>query len=412
MDFYPFSMPGGGVNRRNLLKGTVAAVGSALPGSGAPLVAPRAAVTGLEIFYVKVNRRGNWLIPRIRTSAGVTGIGDSSQSGDDAATVRFLHQFFEALKGRSIYDVEWFRATVRPTVDANGQPAAVAASALEHCLWDIHGQILSLPTYELFGGRVQSRIRNYANINRSTDPRTPDGFARMAERAVAAGFDAVKLAPFDDMPKGLTDAKTIEEFTQRGLECAAAVRRTIGPKRDLLVDAHSHFNVERGIELARRFEPLNLFWLEEVTPAKPIEDLSTINRVARMPTAGGETVRGVEGFYPYIAAGAVDIVMPDVKFCGGMLELRKIAALAEGARLRVAPHGPASPVGNAVAAQVCATMPNFLILEFSYGEVPWRAELIDPPETIVDSALPLSTRPGLGIRLNEKTAAKYAAVIR
>jgi galactonate dehydratase len=400
------------VNRRDLLKSAAAPALLALKGTGIARGAPRAIVTGLETFYVKVNQRGNWLIPRLQTSAGVTGIGDASQSHDDAATLRFIRQFFEALKGRSIYDVEWFRATVQPAVAGNGRPASMAASALEHCLWDIHGKLLSLPDYELFGGRLRAQIRNYANINRSTDPRTPEGFARMAEKAVAAGFDAVKLAPFDDMPKGLTDGSRIEQFTQRGLECVAAVRRAIGPKRDLLVDAHSRFNVERGMELARSLESMNLFWLEEATPATPIEDLATINRLAKMPTAGGESIRGIEGFYPYIKAEAVDILMPDVKICGGMLELLKIAALAEGARLQVAPHGPASPVGNAAAAQVCAAMPNFLILEFSYGEVPWRAELVDPPETIVDSCLPLSDRPGLGIRLNEKTAAQHAAVIR
>ncbi|HXJ39967.1 MAG TPA: enolase C-terminal domain-like protein, partial [Bryobacteraceae bacterium] len=118
---------------------------------------------------------------------------------------------------------------------------------------------------------------------------------------------------------------------------------------------------------------------------------------------------GVKGFLPYINAGSVDIVMPDVKYCGGMLELKKVASLAEAAGLRVSPHGPASPVGNAAAAQVCAGMPNFLILEFSFGEVPWRAELIDPPEEGDKGFLRISSRPGLGIRLNEKTAAKYKA---
>jgi galactonate dehydratase len=91
-----------------------------------------------------------------------------------------------------------------------------------------------------------------------------------------------------------------------------------------------------------------------------------------------------------------------------MLELKKISALAEGAGLLMSPHGPASPVGNVAAAQVAATVPNFNILEFSYGEVPWRAELIDPPEDITNSSLALSTRPGFGITLNEKAAAKYA----
>jgi galactonate dehydratase len=101
--------------------------------------------------------------------------------------------------------------------------------------------------------------------------------------------------------------------------------------------------------------------------------------------------------------------MPDVKYSGGMLEVKKVGVLAESAGLKVAPHGPASPVGNAAAAQVCATMPNFLILEFSYGEVPWRAELIDPPEDVSNGRLLVTERPGLGIRLNEKIAAKYRA---
>ena len=134
----------------------------------------------------------------------------------------------------------------------------------------------------------------------------------------------------------------------------------------------------------------------------------SINREAKMPTAGGETIYGVRGFYPYIAARAVGIVMPDVKYCGGVFELKKIAALAEGAGLSVAPHGPASPVGNVVAAHVCATLPNFHILEFSYGEAPWRAEVIDPPEDFLKGGyLALTDRPGYGIELNEKVLAAH-----
>jgi len=374
--------------------------------------APKVTITGLETFRIKVNKRGDWLITRLQTSAGVTGLGDASQSGNvagnDARMLEFLRQFFAAMKGRSIYDVEYLRGMAMPEAARSKLPAAVAMSALEQCLWDIQGKVFGIPAYDLFGGRVQSRIRQYANINRSTDPRTPDGFAEMAGRAVAAGFDAVKLAPFDEMPRDLSNASVIEEYTQRGVACAEAVRKKIGPKADLLIDVHSHLDLKRGLELARRMEHLNLFWLEEVTPAVRLEDLAAINREAKMPTAGGELILGVKGYYPYIKAEAVDIVMPDVKFCGGMLELKKIAAMAEGAGLLTSPHGPASPVGNIAAAHVCATLPNFNILEFSFGEVPWRAELIDPPERIVDSALPLTTAPGFGITLNEKVAARYA----
>ena len=367
----------------------------------------RITVTDLDIFTVKVNRRGNWLFTRLRTSGGVHGIGEASH-GKDELVVALLRRFFDQLKGRGIFDIEWLRQAAKSEIAEHGISAAVALSSLEQCLWDIQGKVFGVPVYQLLGGQLRDHIRNYANINRSTEQRTPAGFAAMAEKAVAAGFNAVKLAPFDDMPPRLTDPDKREEFTKLGLDCAAAVRRVIGPERDLLIDVHSRYDLERGRDLTRRFEPLNLFWLEEVTPAQPIDWLATINREAKMPTAGGETLYGVHGFYPYVTAGAVDIVMPDVKYCGGVLELKKIAALSEGAGLLVAPHGPASPVGNVVAAHVCATLPNFHILEYSFGEVPWRAEVIDPPESVLKGGyLALTNRPGYGIDLNEKVLAAH-----
>jgi galactonate dehydratase len=275
-------------------------------------------------------------------------------------------------------------------------------------MWDLQGKALNVPVYQLFGGMLNRRIRNYANINRSTTERSPEGFAKMAAAAVHAGFDAVKLAPWDDMPRDWSNTAKLDEITALGTERAKAVRKAIG-SRDLLLDAHSHFSLERGLKLAADMEPLNLFWLEEVTPSKPVDNLAAINRAAKMPTAGGESIYGVRGFLPYIAGKAVDIAMPDVKYCGGMLELKKISALAEAAGMPVSPHGPASPIGNVAAAHVCATIPNFQILEFAFGETEWRPELIDPPEQIDKGYLTLSDRPGLGVSLNDRVAAQQAA---
>lgn len=375
--------------------------------------APKFLISDMELVHVRVNKRGNWLIPRLKTANGLSGLGDASQSTNDEECIRFLRQYLDMLRGKSVFDVAWFRRASAPVRAQNGgnfgrTPSGVAASAIEQCLWDLQGKALGLPAYELFGGRIQDRIRLYANINRSTDDRTPAGFAANAKRAVEAGFDAIKLAPFDDMPAKAADRGQLEHFMQLGIDCAQAVRDVIGPKRDLLVDVHSHFNCPDGIELARRFEPLNLYWLEEVCPPEPVEDLAAVNKSAKMPTAGGEQIHGVKGFYPYIKAEAVDVVMPDVKVTGGMAELKMIAAMAEGAGLMCSPHGPASPVGNAAAAHVMATVPNFEIFEFSFGEVPWRAELVDPPERVDSSALIFPERPGLGYTINQKIAAKYA----
>jgi L-alanine-DL-glutamate epimerase-like enolase superfamily enzyme len=205
-----------------------------------------------------------------------------------------MRRFTELLKGRSVFDIEWLRATVASDVSTGGTSAACALSALEQCQWDIIGQALNLPVYQLFGGALRLSIRNYANINRSTDPRTPGGFASMAERAIQAGFDAVKLA------HDLSDGAKVEEITQLGIDRASAVRKAIGPARDLLLDAHSKFDLPRGLELMNRVEVLKLFWLEEVPP---VPGLPAIRHAERMPTAGGEVIYGAGGFLRYITPG-------------------------------------------------------------------------------------------------------------
>jgi galactonate dehydratase len=383
------------MRRRTLLSGVA---GTAL---SSPLATPAGrervpVVESIEVSRIRVNHRGNWLLLRIKASNGLTGLGDASHGGDETAQLQAIQKLFAELKGRSIYDVEWLRSC--PVSD---RVTATALSALEQTLWDLQARTARVAVYDLFGGALRTEIRTYANINRTVVDRTPQGFVEVAKRAINDGFDAVKLAPFDGMPKLEGNDAKVAEWMDLGVACAEAVRAAIGPKCDLMIDLHSHLDRERGLRLLERLQPLNLFWIEEVTAAKPLSDLATINAAGKMPTAGGESIYGVEGFFPYIAAKAVGVTMPDVKCCGGLLETKKIAAIAEGAGLQVSPHGPASPVGNMAAAHVCATLRNFVILEHAYGEVPWRADLINPPEKFVNGRIRLTGAPGLGIEWNE-----------
>lgn len=390
------------MNRRQLLQTSLAAplafTGSA---SGAP--GPKAIIEKIEVFQVKVNHRGNWVLVRLTTTDGITGLGDASH-GNDAQVLPLLKTFFSSLKGRSAFDVEPLRSALWPELDRLGRSGVVAFGGLEHAMHDIQGKALGVPVWALFGGKLHSKIRHYANINRTVTERTPEGFSSVAELGLKDGFTAFKLASFDGMPRN--DAAKIPAFTQIGIDCIAGVRKTVGPASDLLVDGHSNFNRVRGLELARRLEPMKLFWLEEV--CRDTADLAAINKAAVMPTAGGESIFGTKGYFPYIKAEAVDIVMPDIKYCGGLLETKKIAAMAEAAGMPCAPHGPASPIGNMAAAHVCATLPNFLILELGYGETNWRGELTDPPEVFDKGYLTVPDKPGFGITLNEKTTVKHA----
>src|SRR6202453_4058158 len=145
-------------NRRSVLRGlALSPLALADKFASSQTALPKLTVEGLEVFQVKVNRRGNWTIARLKTSGGISGLGDASQSGKDEQTLVYLKQFSDLLRGRTIFDVEWLRKVTAPTVPQYGTPAAVAASALDQCLWDLQGQAFSVPTYELFGGRIQER---------------------------------------------------------------------------------------------------------------------------------------------------------------------------------------------------------------------------------------------------------------
>jgi galactonate dehydratase len=363
-------------------------------------------IAKLEIFRVRVNRRGGWLLARITTDRGVSGLGDASHGGRDQVVRGLMMKYFETLRGGSPWQVESYKQKLLPDVLRSGRTAAVASSALEQCLWDICGKVAGQPVHRLLGGALHDRIRCYANINRSTFNREPEGFAETAKAAAAAGFGMIKMASFDGMPRTGT-AEAIAAHTDRGVRAIEAVRRVVGPMAEILVDGHSNFNLDRGKEVMRRLEPVKLSWLEELVPGAAA--LAEINRDAPMPTAGGESLFGVLQFYRYLTAGAVDIAMPDVKYCGGVTELKKIAAIAEGAGLQVSPHGPASPVGHAVGVHLCATIPNLHSLEYSFGETSWREQLVTPPEKLENGYTRVPDRPGWGLELNMETVREQAA---
>jgi galactonate dehydratase len=258
----------------------------------------------------------------------------------------------------------------------------------------------------LSGGKVRETLPVYANINRTTNPRTPEGFAATAGRAAAEGFKSIKAAPWDGFPRKGSPSE-MEAAAQRGIACVAAMREAVGPAVEILVDCHSNFSVSMAIDVARRLEPYNLGWYEEPVSPRRIAETLEIRKSIRQTMAGGEFLFGTHGFSTLCRDQAVHVIMPDVKHCGGLLELSRIAALADAAGVAVAPHNPTGPVSTAASVQVCAGMKNFRILELQWGEVDWRADLVSPPERFAGGSIAVPARPGLGITLNDKLAAAH-----
>ena len=318
-----------------------------------------------------------------------------------------LATFFEMVRDESPFDVGQYRQRGWPAASAGDRVAATAFSAIEQALWDLAGKAVDAPVHDLSGGRLRRRLPVYANVNRATAERTPDGFAASARQAVDDGFQALKAVPFDGFPPPDRPAAEIERATDLGVACVEAMRAAVGPNVEIKIDCHSFFDVERTISVARRLEPQRLSWYEEPVAPTRLDDTLAVKQAISQRMAGGEFLFGTAGFAPLCEAGAVDVIMPDLKHCGGLLEGRRIATVAELHHVAVSPHNPSGPVATAASAQLCAGLANFDVLEYQWGEVPWRGELVDPPEVMSDGELEVSDRPGYGIALEDRLVREH-----
>ena len=367
-------------------------------------------ITSIETFVVDVTQRGNWIFVCLNTDGGITGIGEASHGGDDAQTLAAIREIEPLVIGHNPFNIEAFHQ--RCYRENEGRPFHTAVSGIEHALWDIVGKVLNTPVYNLLGGRCRDKIRLYANINRATWDRSPSGFARNAKAAVLEGFTAIKCAPFDDvshreLARTNGNSDKMRKAIEIGIERIRQVRATIGDEIDLLVDCHGRFTTNVAIQVAKELEDVKLFWFEMPIPSTDFDEIAKVKAEAPMPIAFGETLRTKSIFREALKKQAMDMLMPDVKHTGGILELKKISALAESAAIPIAPHNPSGPVATAASVQCMTSVPNFLILEYAWGEVPWRSKLIIEPEKITDGFIEVSSKPGLGIELNDEVVGEH-----
>ncbi|HJN44995.1 MAG: mandelate racemase/muconate lactonizing enzyme family protein [Vicinamibacterales bacterium] len=363
-------------------------------------------ISSMELIVVRATMRTTWLFVRLSTNQGLTGLGEASLGR--RTEFPELEPFFELVRDESPFQIEQYRQRGWDRASSGDRVSATAFSALEQAQWDLVGKALGAPVCDLFGGRLRDALPVYANINRATANRMPDGFAANARAAAEEEFDAIKAAPFDGFPALTQPATEVAAAADLGVACVAAMREAVGPDVAIKIDAHSNFDVPLSIDVARRLEPHRLSWYEEPIPPQQVDDTKTIHDAIEQRMAGGEFLFGMEGFAPLCEQRAVDVVMPDVKHCGGLAEARRIAAVADLYGVAVSPHNPSGPVATAASVQLCAAMSNFDILEFQWGEVPWRGDLIDPPELFENGQIRVPDAPGFGVELNEIVVREHA----
>ncbi|HVC33012.1 MAG TPA: mandelate racemase/muconate lactonizing enzyme family protein [Chloroflexota bacterium] len=363
-------------------------------------------IRDVRVRAVHVNHRGNWVFVQVTTDAGLVGTGEASHSTDDRALAALVAALRPRLIGWDPFAIEaLFAEIARPNA---GMIAWTAFSAIEQALWDVAGQAAGVPVYQLLGGRCVPALRLYANVNRAAANREPAAYAECARQAVEDGFRAVKCAPFDDVSWTTLDHPDGRRAFDRGLERVRRVRAAIGDETELSVDCHNRFDVATARRVARELAPFRLYWLEAPVPPWDPEPLSQVKAGLDTRLAAGEELLGRAAFRPLFERHALDVAMFDVKHTGGLLEGKKIAAMAEAYGIAASPHSPAGPVAHLAAGHLCATLPNFLTLEYAWGEVPWRADLLNGAEQVRDGCLLLPEKPGLGLSLNENVLAEHA----
>ncbi len=363
-------------------------------------------VTGMELVVVRATVRTTWLFVRLSTNQGLTGLGEASLGR--RTELAELDSFYELVREESPFRIEQYRERGRARAASGDRAVATAFSAVEQAQWDLVGKALGAPVSDLFGGRLRDDLPVYANINRATSNRVPEGFAANALAATEDGFADLKAAPFDGFPALSQPVAEVTAAKELGIACVAAMREVVGPEVAIKIDAHSFFDVPLSIEVAGRLGPYDLSWYEEPIPPQRVDDTKTIRDGIQERMAGGEFLFGIEGFAPLCQRKAVDVIMPDVKHCGGLTEARRIATIAELHEVAVSPHNPSGPVSTAASVQLCASLSNFDVLEFQWGEVPWRGELLDPPERFENGRIRVSDAPGFGVTLNETVVREHA----
>jgi L-alanine-DL-glutamate epimerase-like enolase superfamily enzyme len=296
---------------------------------------------------------------------------------------------------------------LRPDITLGG-----VMSGLEMACWDIVGKACGMPVYELLGGRVHERLRAYTylyppdGVDAYADHPVYDDPAAAAEKAVAEvarGFTAVKFDPagrygaFDPRQPSL-------EAIERTVAFVRTIREAVGTKADLLVGTHGQFTPAGAIRLARQMEPFDPLWFEEPTPPENPEDMARVARATSIPISTGERLTTKYEFARVLREGAASILQLNLGRCGGLLEAKKIAALAEASYAQIAPHLYCGPIVGAANIQLSTCIPNFLILEGIQDWGKFHGELLTTPIRFEDGYVIPPTAPGLGIELNEAVA--------
>lgn len=356
----------------------------------------------LVLSTVEVAPNTNWTFLEMETEGGLRGFGEASLAGGEAAVAEAMAEIAPAAFALSVADPAGLPGR-RPLDLAQ----AAAISAMDQALWDIASQRRGVSLAKALGEVRRDSVRVYANINRRTLDRSPASFAASARAAIAAGHRAIKLAPFDEVQPGASVDALAPGFAR-----IAAVRAAIDPAVGLMVDCHWRLDQISADHVIAACAEVGVEWIECPFPERAADAgriagvRAAANRRGIM-LAGLETGIGVDGFEPFIRAGAYDVMMPDLKYVGGLSEALRLSEMLRAAGVGFSPHNPSGPICHAASLHVCAVAPEVHSLEVQFDETSAFVELVGVDLHQVSAGImSVPDGHGLGAALQESAIAR------
>ena len=353
-------------------------------------------ITAIRTFIARFGNRPRALL-KVETDEGLHGWGEAYSTGPDLSVEPVADYLFEMIKGEDPRRVEYIMMKLHQQFRfPPGGVGYPAISALDHALWDISGKAAGLPVYMLLGGAVRDRVRVYHGIGGASGKEAAEQALRHHEEG---GFTAFKLSPYRLDP----DADRWGRVCSEAAKFFEELRLNAPDSFEFAFDPHAKiFEPARALQLADALAPYDPFFYEEPLRPEHIPQWARLRAQMRVPLATGESLYGRFEFLDLLAAQGADIIQPDVCICGGLLEMRKIAAIAEAHYVSVAPHNPMGPLATAVNLHFAAASANFKILEYIDPRGSEWNDWVDEPYLAKDGYLELRDRPGLGVEVDEE----------
>ncbi|KAI3394102.1 hypothetical protein diail_3226 [Diaporthe ilicicola] len=346
--------------------------------------------------YFRVPPR--WLFVKITDEAGNVGWGEASLEGHTQAVEGCLDAWFERYNGFEADDIEHIWQMSWRTTFYRGGPVFMSALAgIDIALWDLKARKLGVPIYQLLGGKVRDKLKVYAWIGGNR----PNNVAEEARARKSQGFSCVKMNATEDM--GWLDSPSVLD------SCVERVKAVKELGMDAGVDFHGRIHKPMAKQLIKQLEPHRPLFIEEPLLSEHIEGIKSLAEQTSVPIALGERLHSRWDVKPFLEAGCVDILQPDISHVGGISEMKRIAAMAEAYDVALAPHCPLGPIALAANCQVDCSSPNFAIQEMSLG-IHYNSGTQDltsytkNPEVwgVTDGYINILTGPGLGIEIDEE----------